>query len=821
MNNLKKILPLLLSIFSFLANAQRERILFNFDWQFSYDKISWRNVNLPHDYLIEQPWVAPSADEKAEMNNEAANIKSRLSARAFKELNNGYYKKTFVPDESWRNRRVLIDFEGIMLVGDAYLNGELIGKTDYGYLGFECDITDKLKWGKENTIEVSAYPQNPKSSRWYTGGGLYRDVNIILTNKEVFFTRHPLQITTSLDNSFLTKKSDHKVSAAASPVQVYLLAEVSNLSKRKIDSLTFSVSITDAAGTVVASKILKKKYYARQRTNEYRLDSLAIVSPVLWDLDNPHLYTAHIAVLDNSGKPYDEWQEQFGLRTIEYGADYGFKLNGKKVLLKGLANHHTLGALGAAAHEKAIEKRIKMLKQFGFNHIRTSHNPYSESFLRLCDKYGILVVDELYDKWLKQFCGDRVSWTEQWQHDISEWIRRDRNHPSVVMWSLGNELQQEWGMTYADWGVTNFRLQKTLLNRYDTTRPVTVAMHPRFRDVDTDSLPAPLVHETDIAAYNYRYMYFPGDSRRFPWMKFYQSEANTQGLGKNFFEMDLDKVVGLAYWGAIDYLGESMGWPRKGWTLGEFDITLQPKPTAYFIKSYFVDDEPLVHLSVLKGAAANEWNGVVQGTMELTENWSGGATPVTLTAFSNADEVELKINGKSMGRLSNDRAHADKRNKFVFTNIAYEPGKAEAIAYNNGKPVATHAIETPEKLSALLIETDNSEWKSDGLDLQHVRIFAVDKKGRRIYNEKELFSVTIEGNAEIAALSNGDMTCDYLNVPLSTDKKTAEYPLHDGAAMIILRSQKASSLSDKAKTVKLTVNYGNKIKVTRKIELKF
>ena len=186
------------------------------------------------------------------------------------------------------------------------------------------------------------------------------------------------------------------------------------------------------------------------------------------------------------------------MRTIEFGPAFGFRLNGKKVLLKGNANHHTLGALGAAAYPRAIEKRIRLLKSFGFNHIRCSHNPYSEDFYRLCDEYGILVVDELYDKWLKQYSGGRVDWTLQWQNDITEWVKRDRNHPSIILWSLGNELQQEAGMANNDWGVTNYQLLKTQLHRYDSSRLTTVAMHPRYRSLETNAVPSPLAIATHV-----------------------------------------------------------------------------------------------------------------------------------------------------------------------------------------------------------------------------------------------------------------------------------------------------------------------------------
>lgn len=238
------------------------------------------------------------------------------------------------------------------------------------------------------------------------------------------------------------------------------------------------------------------------------LDSIPLSNPQLWSCDHPYLYTAVVSLYRNDGTVADRVSEQFGVRTFEFSPQFGLKLNGEKVILKGIANHHTLGSLGAAAYPRAIEKRIKLLKSFGFNHIRCSHNPYSEDLYRLCDKYGIIVIDELYDKWLQQYAGGRTPWTNLWQHDIPEWVKRDRNHPSVALWSLGNELQTYTNLPFNDWGVTAYRLQRELVKRYDPTRLTTVAMHPRGRSEETDSLPCDLAKITDIQAYNYRYAYF-------------------------------------------------------------------------------------------------------------------------------------------------------------------------------------------------------------------------------------------------------------------------------------------------------------------------
>ncbi len=779
---MKRTAVLVLSAFCALAqlmaaDSPRKVDNLNFGWRFhsgdiqgaeavSFDDSRWQTVDVPHDFQISQPWVPPAKDEKADNSDGASNVKSRLSSRAFKEMGIGWYRKTITPDASMKGRRVLLDFEGIMLVGDVYLNGERIGGTEYGYLGFDTDVSKLLKYGQPNVIAVKANTQRPENSRWYTGGGLFRDVHLISTDAQQYFTRHPLYITTP------------KVSA--SEATVCIQAEMACY--LRIKDLRVNVKITDADGKVVYEKMRDLPFNRGQKINEYGVDTVQMSSPRLWSCDTPHLYTAELSLLRPDGTVADRVSERFGVRSLEFSPDFGLKLNGKKVLLKGNANHHTLGALGAAAYPRAMEKRIQLLKQFGFNHIRTSHNPYSKSFLDLCDKYGILVVDELYDKWLTKFAGGRTEWTGLWQHDVPEFIRRDRNHPSVVMWSLGNELQTYWDLPYADWGVTPYKMQKLLLNRYDTTRPVTVAMHPRGRNLRTDSLPAPLALVTDVASYNYRYMYFPGDSRRYPNMIFYQSEANTAMMGPNFYEMNLDKVLGLAYWGMIDYLGESNGWPAKGWVQGAFDVSLEPKPIAYLLKSMFQPDVPTVHIGIIDSDDNTVWNDVKVGTQRMSDHWNRkpGCT-VSLYTYTNADEVELFVNGKSVGRKKNDKSNPRLRDRLKWDGVKYEPGSIEAVAISGGKAVARHKIETTGEAVALAAEADNAEWKADGSDLQHIRVVATDKKGRRVQTSKGKVSFTVDGPAAIVGVINGNMTSGELSVGDSRE-------LYNGTCTVILRS---------------------------------
>ena len=792
------------------AAAVRDTISINCGWQFHRGDVKNISelkstqgeddvVNLPHDFLIGQDWVAPDASERPDNSDAGSNVRSRLSPRGFKEMGIGWYRYELTPKAEWKGKRIVLDFQGIMLVGDVYLNGKRIGGTDYGYLGFDIDLSKLLKWGQVNEIIVKADTGKPNNSRWYTGGGLFRDVNLIVTDKNLYFPRHPLFIRT-VNNK-----------------EIKIRANILNLQKTKKPQIPVEVKILNAEGKVVTLQKSDLHFNAKWRDREYELPSISLEDAKLWSPDSPYLYTAEVTLYDNEGNIADQIREPFGIRTIEMNPEKGLLVNGKKVLLKGYANHHTLGALGAAAYPRAIEKRLKLMKEFGMNHIRTSHNPYSEDFLKLCDKYGILVVDELYDKWLTQYAGGRVEWESLWQKDIPEWVKRDRNHPSVILWSLGNELQQYSNLPFNDWGVTAYKIQKELLHRYDDTRLTTVAMHPRYRNLETDSIPADLAVATEVNSYNYRYMYFPGDMKRYPEKTFYQSEASVAAMGPNFYEMDRDKVLGLAYWGAIDYLGESMGWPVKGWNQGVFDLSLQPKPDAYFVKSMF-SEEPVVHIGIIEKSGGNiQWNGINVSAGKLSENWNREAgEQVSLYTYTNGDEVELFLNGKSLGvkKNSND---PKLRARIKWDNIAYAPGTLVAVAKKNGKVVARHQIETTGEAVALKLVPDMETWHADGKDLMHVRIYAVDKKGRRVLNVKDAkafdkLTFQVKGDANIVAVDNGNITSDELHIGKTQLEKTIQRNLFQGSALVILRAGdkpgkiELSVAGEKMKAKKLVLN---------------
>jgi beta-galactosidase len=770
---------LLLSVVSIFVFSQAEehpvRItqLINLDWKFHFgnndqamqvdlDDSSWRKLDLPHDFQIEQEWT-----------------REGTGARGFKKMSEAWYRKTFKADPAWKGKKVLLDIEGIMLHGDAYVNGVKVGGTDYGYLGFDADISELISYDADNVIAVHANTGKTGSSRWYTGGGLYRDVHIVVKNS-IAVARNGIYIHTP------------KVSHESAEISVQV--EIEGM-RGKINDVMVQATIFSPEGVklgMIETAIPKKN---KLPTIEVQLPLMNLANPQLWSCESPHLYTAEIAVVED-GRVLDQLTENFGVRWIEYSKDFGFKLNGEKVFLKGISNHHDLGAVGVAAHEYAIERMFLKLKEFGYNHVRCSHNPYSKSFYRLADKHGILITDELFDKWSsKDYWPGRVSFHNLWYKAIPEWIKRDRNHPSIILWSLGNELQirEDWtGFAMGDWGVTAYKILDVLVKRFDDTRPTTVAMFParigaitkNEKEFETKVISPELAVATEIASYNYRWMSYSEYLKHDPDLIIYQSEATTNELAQPYFGMDYDRMVGLAYWGAIEYWGESNGWPKKGWNYSFFNHALEPHPQAYLIKSVFEDD-PLVYIGVSENSADTiEWNDMLVGTQQIISHWNfEKGSKQNIFTYTNADEVELFINGKSFGIKQNIKDDIAQRNKIYWQSIPYQAGRIVAVARSQGKEVARHQLETTGKAVALRLEVENTNWKADGADLQYVKVYAVDSKGRKVMTADPHDVVfDVSGSAKLIAVDNGDHYSDELFA--GNNRK-----LYRGFALAILRSE--------------------------------
>jgi len=765
------------------SNTENIRVsqLFNFGWKFKAGDVAnaeqkifndgnWRKLDLPHDFQIEQPWD-----------------KNANKGRGFKTLGAAWYRKTFKADPIWKGKQILLDFEGIMLSGEVWVNGKKIGVTPYGYLGFEADIADVIHYDADNVVAVRSTTEG--GSRWYTGGGLFRDVYLVVKDK-ISIARHGIFITTP------------KISAQAAEVSVQV--EVAGIKGKEYD-LEINTKLFSPEGKQVA----ETKTVVPKRSNlvevEVPLPKVNITNPQLWSCETPNLYSAEVTLVLN-GKIIDKLTKKFGIRTIEFSKEFGLKLNGKKVFLKGMANHDDLGAVGVAAYKTSISRMMDQLKAFGFNHIRTSHNPYSESFFDLADEKGILVVDELYDKWGSTVAwAGSAPWNDIWYSNIKEWIKRDRNHPSVVLWSFGNELQfqeERWNFPTSDWGVTTYRLMDVVAKRYDPTRKTTVAMYPAraggiiranpdFR-IKENIVPPELSTVTEVASFNYTWEDYQEYLKHAPNMIIYQSEAVTNELAAPYFGMDRDKMVGLAYWGGIEYWGESQGWPRKGWNYSFFNHAMEPFPQAWLTKSIFTD-EPLVHIGVIDSEGESKmWNDQIVGQKLISSHWNRKeGEKYNLYTYTNADEVELLVNGKSIGVQQNS-IDVRKRNTIYWKDIPYTPGKITAIARKNGQEVAHHELQTTGKAVALAIESENLSWKADHMDLQYVKVYAIDDKGRKVPTATGEVTFDVSGEANVIAVDNGD----HLSDDLFTGNKKS---LFKGFAMAILRSTQNSG------TVKLKV----------------
>ena len=407
------------------------------------------------------------------------------------------------------------------------------------------------------------------------------------------------------------------------------------------------------------------------------------------------------------------------------------------------------------------------------------------------DQHGILLVDELFDKWEGQGNNYRVDFFDTiipWASE--EWIKQSRNHPSVILYSLGNEIwthQIKNRGKLKGWGVPVYNLLKEECLKHDDTREFTVGLYParesgmgKQDEGYEKSKPAEMAFVSDIMSQNYLYEWFSTDRKTYPDWLFFQSEATTVGMGKNYFGMP-EEAIGLAYWGAIMYVGESFGWPQKGWVNSVIDLSLEKRPQFHYIRSYY-SDEPMVHIGIYEEEVKLVlWNDVELGMAQMNENWNRPLNSrVKMDVWTNAEEVELFLNGRSLGTKANLLDDPGQRNKTTW-QVDYEPGVLKAVARTKGKLVAEHVIKTVGEAVALKLEADNPDWTADGFDLQHIRISAVDDQARIVFDAKELVKFSVEGPARLIGVDNGDMMTDELHV-------AKERSLHRGTALAILRA---------------------------------
>ncbi len=758
--------------------APRTRETFDFEWRFNkgdapgaqqpdFSDTAWRALDLPHDWSIEGPY--------GEKEIAQGSLPSGV----------GWYRKRFRLPESSRGKKVSIEFDGVFENSEVWINGQYLGKRPFGYIGFSYDMTPHLNFGaRDNIIAVKVDNSNQPNSRWYTGSGIYRHTWLVTTN-----TVHVAHWGT-----FVTTP---QVSAAASSVQVK--TRVKNEGKA-VAKCTLATGILDADGREIQAIETTQDVGAG---DEYEfMQVVKIEKPNLWTVETPYLYKVRSTVRDPSGAVVDVYDTPFGIREAVFDADKGFMLNGQRVKINGVCLHHDCGAVGAAVPERVIERRLETLKAMGCNGIRTSHNPYSPEFMDLCDRMGFLVMNEAFDEWRvsKTRNNGYARYFNDWhERDVTDFVHRDRNHPSVVLWSAGNEV----GDQSAPNGAETLRELLTVFHREDPTRLVTVGCDRIESEPLTNRARPEFLALLDVVGYNYvdRWRdriepYYSIDRERFPQRRVIGTESGSMGgvrgsygglftpppapagapagpgggmmmmLGRGSgrpntgpellwkFVSTYDYVAGDHMWTGIDYLGESR-WPGKGASSGVIDSCGFEKDGYYFYQSQWTK-KPMVHVFP-------HWN------------WKGREGQfIPVFCYTNCDSVELFINGKSAGVQGYQFPRIGMAEKYgnyppgsrgtrytsdlhLAWTIPYEPGTLRAVGAKDGQPVVTEEITTAAEPAAIELSADRQTISADRRDVVHVMVRIVDARGHLVPDAANEVSFEVQGEGKLIGLDNGDM----------------------------------------------------------------
>lgn len=742
-----------LILFSCNPPAQfRSRLDFNDTWKFhsgdieqasqsDFNDLSWRTLNLPHDWSIEGEF---SAENPTKVNGGA------LPAGI------GWYRKSFKTEASWLKKQVFIDFDGVYRNSEVWINGHYLGKRPFGYSSFRYDLTQFLNpENQNNVLAVKVDNSAQPNSRWYTGSGIYRNVWLVVTSE------------THVDH-WGTFVSTSDVSDQLANVSLEVNIRNNSGQRKEIELRT---ELVNPEGKRIASAENKK----------IEIDSLTTIAqnfriemPELWSVDSPVQYQA-VTKIYAEGKLVDEYKTPFGIRYFKFDSEKGFFLNGKHLKILGVNNHHDLGALGAAFNTRAAERQLEILKEMGCNAIRMSHNPPAPELLDLCDRMGFIVMDEAFDCWAKKKMDAdyHVDWAEWHQRDLADMVLRDRNHPSVFMWSIGNEIREQFDST----GISIGQELVGIVKKLDPTRPVTSGL--------TEQIPAKnFIYQSkalDLISFNYKHLQYLDFPKNFPGESLLAAENMSAFATRGHYDMPSDSVriwpqaynlplkansdftassydnchaywgstheetwkviknndfiSGMFVWSGFDFLGEPepYKWPARSSYYGIVDLAGFPKDIYYFYQSEWTD-KPVLHLFP-------HWN------------WTKDQAVDVWAYYNNADEVELFLNGQSQGisQKTDDRFHA-------FWRVKFEPGTIKAISRKDGKTVQEQEIHTAGKPVRIQLSADRSSLKADGKDISFITVKVLDEAGNLVPDADNLINFRIEGEGFIAGVDNGCQT---------------------------------------------------------------
>ncbi len=771
------------------AHATGRRVEnFNRDWKFAkgaqtgaeavaFNDSGWQPVRLPHDWAIAGPYE-PEGDAHT----------GKLPWRG-----EGWYRKKFTLPATDAGKRVYLDFDGVMAMPTVYVNGQKAGGWDYGYMSFRVDATDFVKPGQPNVVAVHV-DTRPHSSRWYPGAGIYRKVQLVV-NEPVHIAQWGVFVTTP------------EVTPASATIRVETTLENHTATAESPDVETV---LRDPKGKEVAK--LRMGFGVPANGSQPGVATITIAKPLLWDIKTPRLYTAVTRVFV-AGQLVDSMETPFGIRTFQFTANDGFHLNGRRVQLHGVCLHSDLGPLGMAFNTRAMERELQIMQDMGVNAVRTSHNPPAPELLDLCDRMGMVVWDECFDKWDGTATLPKgVSIADHGKKQFNNFIRRDRNHPCVVVWSVGNEIFDLEGLKIPD----SIGLLKTMVGfvkAIDTTRPVSLAhCVPSSSKTDLDAPldvtgwnyaaryaesrkkwpNLPIIYSESASAYSTRGYYddFPMPAKKDE----YPATARISSYDHNcayysdpadveFALMEKDRfVAGEFVWTGFDYIGEPVPFVAEGW--GSFKPRKLTKPEESRISSFGIVD--LVGIPKDRFYLYRSHWAPEKKTIHILPHWNwpdrmGKNTPVYV--YTGGDSAELFLNGKSLGMRTKNPTAEVVRDRYAlrWLDVPYQPGELKAVAYQNGRKLGTAIMRTAGEPAKLRLTPDRKSLKSDGDDLSFVLVEAVDKDGNLCPLAMNDVKFTLAGPATIAGVGNGD---HHFPAEFAADHVALFY----GKAMLIVRA---------------------------------